>query len=67
MESPVLQVEQLLKATEVAEILNISRSTSYQLIRSGQIRSVHIGRARRVRPTDLSDYISKNLSPAKTN
>ena len=54
----------LLKATDVAEILNISRSMSYRIIQAGQIRSVNIGSARRVRPTDLADFINRNLSPS---
>ena len=53
----------LLKATEVAKILNISRSMAYRLIQTGQIRSVRIGEACRVRTKDLQGYIEKNLSP----
>ncbi len=64
MESPRMQIENMLKATEVAEILNISSSMSYRLIQTGEIRSVRIGVAKRVRPEDLADYISRNLSPS---
>ena len=53
----------LLKAPEVAEILNISRAMAYRLIQAGEIRSVHIGVARRVRPEDLRGYIEDNLYP----
>ena len=49
----------LLKPVEVAEILNISRSMSYRIIQTGQIRSVSIGNAKRVRPVDLIDFIDK--------
>ena len=63
METPVIYTESLLKVTEVAEILNISRSMSYRIIQTGEIRSVNIGSARRVRPIDLVDYINRNLSP----
>ena len=52
----------LLKATEIAEILNISRAMAYRLIQTGEIRSVHIGAARRVRPEDLHAYIEENLT-----
>jgi len=64
MESARMQIENMLKATEVADILNISRAMSYRLIQTGEIRSVSIGVARRVRPTDLDDYITRNLSPS---
>ena len=53
----------LLKATEVAEILNISRAMAYRLIQLGNIRAVRIGSARRVRLQDLHDYIQENLTP----
>jgi excisionase family DNA binding protein len=54
--------EKLLKAIEVAEILNISRAMAYELMRQGKIPTVHIGCARRVRPVDLQEFISRNLS-----
>ncbi|MGD8457028.1 MAG: helix-turn-helix domain-containing protein [Anaerolineales bacterium] len=54
----------LLKATEVAGILNISRAMAYQLMQRQKIRTVHIEGARRVRPADLKSYIEQNLTPA---
>ena len=64
MEFQEVHTEKLLKATDVAEILNISRSMSYRMIQTGLIRSVNIGSARRVRPTDLVDFITSNLTPS---
>jgi excisionase family DNA binding protein len=55
--------EKLLKAPQVAEILNISRAMAYRLIQIGEIRSVQIGAARRVRQEDLDLYIEVNLTP----
>lgn len=52
----------LLKATDIAEILNISRAMVYQLMQQEKIRSVHIGTARRVRVEDLQAFIKGNLS-----
>ena len=52
----------LLKATEVAEILNISLPMAYRLIQIGKIRAVQIGKGRRVRPQDLRQYIESNLT-----
>lgn len=55
-------LDPLLKAKDVAEILNISRSLAYQLMQKGKIRTVRIGSARRVRSTDLKTFIEENLS-----
>ncbi len=52
----------LLKATEVAKILNISLPMAYRLIQIGKIRAVQIGKGRRVRPQDLRHYIESNLT-----
>lgn len=46
----------LLTASEVAQILNISKSHVYNLIRRGDIPSIQFGRARRIRQTDLEDF-----------
>ena len=53
----------LLRATEVAQILNVSRAFAYRLMQRGMIRTVAIAKSRRVRPADLQDFINKNLSP----
>ena len=55
--------EQLLKATDVAYILNISRAMAYRLMQVGKIRTVSIGTSKRVRKKDLLKYIENNLSP----
>jgi len=57
-------LDSLLKATEVAEILNISKSMAYRLMQTREIPSVSIGNAKRVRPVDLHNYINTNLTPA---
>jgi excisionase family DNA binding protein len=54
--------QHLLKADEVARILQISRSFAYQLMQDGSIRVVKLGRAVRVRPQDLEAFIEANLS-----
>jgi len=59
----MLQNEQLLKATDIAKILNISRAMAYRLMQLGEIRTVSIGTAKRVRRIDLLAYIENNLSP----
>jgi excisionase family DNA binding protein len=51
----------LLRGSDVANILNISRSLAYQLIQRGEIPSIKIGRAVRVRSKDLEDFISNGI------
>lgn len=51
----------LLKAGEVAACLNVSRSFAYHLIQTGELPTVRLGKACRVRPQDLTEYIEKNL------
>lgn len=50
----------LLKATEVAQILNVSRAFAYRLMQSGEIRTVNIRSSRRVSPGDLDEFIQQN-------
>jgi excisionase family DNA binding protein len=53
----LIENERLLKAMDVARILNISRALSYRLMDSGMIPSVRINRAVRVKPSDLKRFI----------
>lgn len=48
----------LLRLDEIAERLAVSRSMAWKLIAHGELRSVRIGRAVRVRPVDLEAYIA---------
>lgn len=50
----ILTVEQL------AEVLSIGRNTAYDLVRSGQIRSVRVGRQIRIPRDALIDFLSQN-------
>jgi excisionase family DNA binding protein len=56
----ILRVNTLLKAKDVAEILQISRAMAYILMQRGEIPTVRIGKARRVRPEDLIKFIENN-------
>jgi excisionase family DNA binding protein len=53
--------EKLLKAVQVAEILNVSRAFAYQLMQKGVIPTVKILGARRVRHEDLLRFIQENV------
>lgn len=48
----------LLTVPETATALRVSRAYVYQLIASGRLRSVTIGRSRRIRAKDLADFIA---------
>ena len=52
----------LLKSEEVADILQISRSMAYTIMKRGDIPTVRIGTSVRVRPEDLDKYIQDNVS-----
>ena len=51
---------QLLKVPDVADILNCSKAYIYKLVKQGEIPSVQIGTAVRIRPQDLDRYIRDN-------
>lgn len=53
--------KRLLKAREVASLLNISLALAYRLMQLGEIPTVRIGTAVRVRPEDLETFIKANL------
>ena len=51
------QIGRLLRIEDVARQLAISRSMAWKLVTYGQLRSVRIGRAVRVRPADLEAFV----------
>ena len=51
----------LYRVTEVAVFLNVSRSKVYELLASGDLRSVKIDRTRLVRGSDLRDYVEPEV------
>ena len=48
-----------LSSQEVADILHVSRSTIYELIRRGDIRSYRVGRKVRFTQDDVDAYIAR--------
>ena len=52
-----MKVKLLFRIPEVAEHLSISRSKVYELLKSGELRSVHIDRTQLVRGRDLQAYV----------
>jgi excisionase family DNA binding protein len=54
----------LLTVEEAARQLKIGRTLMFQLIRTGQIESVQIGRLRRIRPDALAAFAQRLTSAA---
>lgn len=54
---PVLRVE------ELAKVLCIGRNAAYELLRSGKIRSVRIGKCYRIPREALIEFLLKDLHP----
>lgn len=48
----------LLTVPEAGAALSISRSKVYELLESGSIPSVYIGRSRRIRVSDVEDFVA---------
>ncbi len=53
-------ISKLLRGEEVAEILNISKAFAYRLMAEGQIPTIKMGRAVRVRPEELDRFIQES-------
>jgi excisionase family DNA binding protein len=49
----------LLTVEETAAELRIARRRVFTLISGGELRSVKIGKSRRVRSADLADYVAR--------
>ena len=54
----------LLRATEVARLLGVSRSQAYYMMAVGQLPVVRIGRAVRVPKQALADWIVRKTVPS---
>ena len=50
----------ILSVDQLAEVLCVGRNTAYDLVRSGQIRSVRVGRQIRIPRDALIDFLSQN-------
>ena len=51
------QDPRLLTVVEVAGVLGVGRSKVYELLYRGELKSVRIGSSRRVRYSDLGDFV----------
>ena len=56
------EIPMLFNAVQVAKIMGVSKSQVYNLMNSGRLASVSIGRSRRVTNRQMNDFIT-SLSP----
>ncbi len=49
---------------EAAALMSISRRTIYELMRTGELGSIKIGRRRLVRLTDITDFLANQETAA---
>ena len=55
--------QELLTVEEAAEILHVGRDKVYYLIRTGQLRSVKIGKLRRISREWIAEFIARLQNP----
>jgi excisionase family DNA binding protein len=53
----------LVTAEEAANLLSVSRTTVYTLIKAGALRPVHIGRSCRLSRAELLRYVNRLETP----
>jgi excisionase family DNA binding protein len=58
---------QLYRIPDAMELLSLSRSVIYELIRSGRLRSVTQGRARLIPASAIADYVALLESEAEAS
>jgi excisionase family DNA binding protein len=49
----------LLTPEQAAEQIGVCRTTLFHLLKTGEVRSVQIGRSRRITPAALVDYVER--------
>lgn len=57
----------MFSAEEAAAKLSLGRSTIFEAMRRGDLRSVKVGRARRVAAADLAEFVEKLRAEAAAN
>lgn len=50
----------VLRVEDLTQILSIGRNTAYELVRSGKIKSIRIGRSYRITRDSIAEYLAQN-------
>ncbi len=53
---------EIMKFEEVMEYLNIGKSTLYNLLRNGEIKSFKIGKVWKIPRSSIEEYIRKSMN-----
>jgi len=53
-----MDAPRLYTINQVTEILSIGRTSTYELIRSGRLKSIKIGSSRRIPSTSVDDFLA---------
>ena len=53
-----MDAPRLYTINQVTEILSIGRTSTYELIRSGRLKSIKIGSSRRIPATSVDDFLA---------
>ena len=56
---------QLMRVAEVAARLTLSRSKTYELITTGELRALRVGRSRRVLVSELERFVAQQMADAE--
>lgn len=54
----------LLTVGEMASVLRIGRNSAYQLVKDGNIQSIHVGRSIRISRNALIQFMGRTQQPA---
>ena len=49
----------ILHVEDLMQLLDVGRNTAYELVRSGKIRSIRVGRCYRIPRDSVIDFLSK--------
>lgn len=59
MDQSTLNPKMAYKVAEAAEKIGLSRSFVYEMIHSGKLRTIKIGRSRRITPAQLQEFLER--------
>ena len=55
-----MELPLVLRVEDLTQILSIGRNTAYELVRSGEIKSIRIGRSYRITRDAIAEYLAQS-------